>query len=346
VAAVGDAGKNRLLEPFGDLLTAELAEAYRKLQMAGGVPKEEATDFVGAGVLAELVGRGLVRVMPYGPAGEAAFQAAPLDVAYAALLTGLLGQASEAHERILECISRLTDALAEPHAGWSPDLEHQILVTDNPEETAQMSADLISSARREWMSLEKATSEKPITEDCAVTLPPALYGQIRVRAVYDRAAAEHPVISKNMVRAREAGEQARVLPELPMKMQLIDQSAALLAITETGSHGAMLIRGAAPLLRALRQYFELLWERATPVGGAHVPVGCPLTDDEYVVLQLMANGMTDQAINNKLGKSKSTVQRRVSAIYQHLDVTNRFAAGMAVQRRGWLSQGTGGEDDA
>jgi DNA-binding NarL/FixJ family response regulator len=56
----------------------------------------------------------------------------------------------------------------------------------------------------------------------------------------------------------------------------------------------------------------MLWEQATPVGGEQVPVGCPLADDEFVVLREMAKGLKDEAIATKLGISKSTVGRRVT----------------------------------
>ena len=51
-----------------------------------------------------------------------------------------------------------------------------------------------------------------------------------------------------------------------MKMKLADQNAALLPLTPTGTASALLVR--APLITAaLRGYFEMLWEKATPVSA-------------------------------------------------------------------------------
>jgi hypothetical protein len=53
----------------------------------------------------------------------------------------------------------------------------------------------------------------------------------------------------------EAGEQARLLPSVPMKMKLADTSTAMLPLTPNGTAGALIIR-APVILAALREYFE------------------------------------------------------------------------------------------
>jgi hypothetical protein len=51
---------------------------------------------------------------------------------------------------------------------------------------------------------------------------------------------------------------------VPMKMKLTNHTAALLPLTPTGTSGALLIR--APVITAaLRQYFEMLWEKRRPL---------------------------------------------------------------------------------
>ncbi len=121
-----------------------------------------------------------------------------------------------------------------------------------------------------------------------------------------------------------------------MKMKLADRTTALLALTPTGTAGALLIR--APIvIAALREYFEMLWERATPV-GAPLPKepGDRLTATQQRVLELMAEGVQDDVIARRLGISTRTVRRHITAIMNRLAVTSRFAAGAAAQRRGWI----------
>ena len=49
-------------------------------------------------------------------------------------------------------------------------------------------------------------------------------------------------------------------------MKLADHTTAMLPLTPAGTTGALVVRAPA-IIAALRQYFELLWERATPPEG-------------------------------------------------------------------------------
>lgn len=53
------------------------------------------------------------------------------------------------------------------------------------------------------------------------------------------------------------------------------------------------------------------------------------------MLALMAR-YDDHVIARRLGVSVTTVRRRIKAVYALLGVNNRFAAGVAVAKRGWL----------
>ena len=147
---------------------------------------------------------------------------------------------------------------------------------------------------------------------------------------------EHPVARRIIAACAEAGEQARLLPRVPMKMKLADQATAMLPLTPTGTAGALVIR--APLITAaLREYFEMLWERATPLKAEQPTApGGRLTAAQQTVLELMAEGLHDDAIARRAGLSLTTVRRHITAILRRLDVTSRFAAGAAAQRRGWI----------
>jgi ATP/maltotriose-dependent transcriptional regulator MalT len=60
--------------------------------------------------------------------------------------------------------------------------------------------------------------------------------------------------------------------------------------------------------------------------GAGEPVPGPLTDREIEVLRLVATGMTNRAIANKLHISEKTVARHISNIFTKLDISSRTAA--------------------
>jgi DNA-binding NarL/FixJ family response regulator len=56
------------------------------------------------------------------------------------------------------------------------------------------------------------------------------------------------------------------------------------------------------------------------------------------VLELMAEGLHDEAIARRAGitTTTTTVRRHIAAIMGRLGVSSRFAAGAAAQRRGWI----------
>jgi DNA-binding NarL/FixJ family response regulator len=121
-----------------------------------------------------------------------------------------------------------------------------------------------------------------------------------------------------------------------MKMKLADTNIAMLPLTPNGTAAALVIR-APVILTALREYFELLWERATPLKpDRQPPPGDRLPTGQQKILELMAQGHNDDAIARRLDISVVTVRRQITAIMRRLGVSSRFAAGAAAQRRGWI----------
>ena len=186
------------------------------------------------------------------------------------------------------------------------------------------------------MTLENLTTEMPLTEDFAQPPLPAPAAQVRCRSIYDASAMDDPVARQIIDACAAAGEQARLLPAVPMKMKLADHTTALLPLTPTGTSGALVI-SAPVIISALREYFELLWERATPLKPQRPAApGDRLTPAQQAVLELMAKGLQDDKIAQLTGTSTTTVRRHITAIIRRLGVSGRFAAGAAAQRRGWI----------
>jgi DNA-binding CsgD family transcriptional regulator len=144
------------------------------------------------------------------------------------------------------------------------------------------------------------------------------------------------LVDRRSNRSLKTSERARLLPTVPMKLKLADYSTAMLPLTAAGTAGALLIR-APVIIAALREYFEMLWERATPLAPQRGPTpGGRVTPAQHTVLELMAEGLHDDAIARRAGVSTTTVRRHITAIMDRLNVTSRFAAGAAAQRRGWI----------
>jgi DNA-binding CsgD family transcriptional regulator len=130
------------------------------------------------------------------------------------------------------------------------------------------------------------------------------------------------------------GAAVRVAPRIPLKAVLFRGRAALLkADPARPDLDNMLVVRAPSLVSALQAMFEVLWERATPLGrvgeaGRVVP--------DARLLELLAEGGQDEAIAERLGVSVRTVRRRVAELLESLGARTRFQAGAQAARRGLL----------
>ncbi|MBV9449984.1 MAG: response regulator transcription factor [Streptosporangiaceae bacterium] len=330
---------------FVGLLPQHIAAAYEKLFGKGRVPKEHAADFLGgADVVKELCDWGMAHAIPATPNASASFQAAPPVLALQGVLAQLQAEAMKDQERLLDGLRRLSEAQTRSD-GFPRDCpEHLVKVIIDREEILRVSTHLVNSARRDWMTLETAETDMPLSEDNLISCPSALRGQVRIRGIYDAATTRIPAAMHNLQRCVDAGEEVRILSKVLMKLQLADRTAALLPLTPTGTGGAILLR-AAPIIEALRQFFELLWIRAMPLGGSKPSAGSPLTPIQQDILKHMVLGEADETIARQIGRSPSTVRRNIDAITELAGgADNRFVLGVLVQRLGWLPRGEEGHD--
>ena len=125
------------------------------------------------------------------------------------------------------------------------------------------------------------------------------------------------------------------------------QAEALLLAGEERGHARTLLTEAADVTRAigataLLEQIEALARRArVALEGAPVPEQrYGLTDRELEVLTLLAEGMTNREIGERLFMSEKTASVHVSRILSKLDVRGRVEAATMAQRLG-LSQTTG-----
>ena len=331
--------------PLYDMVPDDVADSYWMLQASGGVPKELAEQRLGsAGLIHELTERGLAHVVPPTPTAPASFQPVSLDMALLSVLAEIVGRTAQDHDMLMTCLEQLREALPGPSGGCDKDPRHAVRIITDRDEIIARSSDLINSAHHDWMTLENTATDMPITEDYGVRIPQPMRGKVRCRSIYDQAAVEHPGAFKAIQHAVAEGEEARIVQTVPMKMKLADLFVALLPLSPTASGGALLIRGSdVPVLRALRDYFELKWATATRFGTSQAPLGCPLTREQFQVLELMAMGLSDKAIMHRLGVKESTMSRRVDAIMKQLSVPSksRFTAGVIAHQRGWIGDQEG-----
>ncbi|GAB3017703.1 transcriptional regulator [Nocardioides flavus (ex Wang et al. 2016)] len=154
----------------------------------------------------------------------------------------------------------------------------------------------------------------------------------RSRAIYPvRALTEAP----DALRARaRAGEQVRVISELPTRMFILGETHAVLPEPIGFADQPRVHVRQRSIVAALTLWFESLWSRAAPV--PELESGDADPDGRQFLLEQLMAGATDEVIARKLGIGLRTVRRRVAALMTELGVDTRFQAGAEAVRRGWL----------
>jgi len=323
---------------FEGLVPREVIDAYEALLAHDGCARDQAEALVGStGLVRALTDLGMAHIQPHTPANPAWLQPASPDLALQGVLAGHQTRLAREQELLLDGQRRLADAQAQ-FGTWmhGPFPDHLVSVVSDPAQISELSVSLANTARKDWMTLENLNTEMPLTDDFAQPPLPAFGGQVRYRSIYEAAAMDDPIGRRIIEACAAAGEQARLLPRVPMKMKLADRTTAMLPLTPSGTAGALVIR-APVILASLRDYFEMLWDRATPLRPKRPAARSSwLTPAQQAVLELMAQGLHDATIARRAGMSTTTVRRHIAAIMTRLDVTSRFAAGAAAQRHGWI----------
>ncbi|WP_407838726.1 LuxR C-terminal-related transcriptional regulator [Streptomyces sp. DSM 116496] len=134
------------------------------------------------------------------------------------------------------------------------------------------------------------------------------------------------------------GAHIRTSPVLPNRLTIVDRRSALVAVDEKNTAAAAALVTSPGLISLLVTLFEHIWEAASPLGPTAAPCEPELlTRQQAAVLQLMAEGRTDEAIAHSLGVSTRTVGRVITGLLTHLGVRSRFQAGMRAVQYGYLS---------
>ncbi|PZF84137.1 helix-turn-helix domain-containing protein [Jiangella anatolica] len=205
-----------------------------------------------------------------------------------------------------------------------------IELLNGPEEQGRWFVRLQHQVREEMMVLDRPpyvlAAVNPVE-------PVRLDNGVRWRAIYAPEALEIPGAMDEIDELTRRGEQGRVLPGLPLKLAIADRRTALLPLSMELGHAQGLVIRESTLLDALIELFEVYWARATPLGS---PADDEAPDHDRELVRLLAAGLTDNAIARQLGMSTRTMRRRTRRLFDQLEATNRFQAGIQAARRGWL----------
>lgn len=320
----------------GGSLSPQAWELYRRLVTAGGIGRDPSDGQTVNPVERELVDHQLASL--YSMAGQVRL----VPVAPAAALQDML---RSRHERLDAERDSLFAAYREAE-GLQRAYEHRqgrsaddagITVLTDPSEIALLSGRLQHTAERDFC----VWSTGPTKEvDAAVIYetprPEQIRRKVRFRTLCDQDYLTRPSQREAMRLCLLAGEEVRMVPSLPTKMVLVDDSSLLLPIVPNGLDGAALIT-AAHLVAAFRAVFEHYWRDSAPFGdqtddGAG---GCGLTSPQRAVVRLLLLGWKDEAIARSLDISARTVRRHLQDVMDRLGARTRIQVGAELTRRGW-----------
>ncbi|MER5644725.1 hypothetical protein [Streptosporangium sp. NPDC002524] len=255
-------------------------------------------------------------------------------------------------------LDRLTDTadqLEETFRTAGQDLEEggPFEVLAGPEEQARSYVRLQQEAKEEVLTFDRP----PYVLDYHNPVQTGLLRKgVRYRTIYVPEAFDHAGALDEVGSLVKAGEEARVLPELPFKMALVDRRQAVMPLhMDLPLTRGVLIKGSTMVV-ALVELFERLWQEALPIypqpasrDGAPEPAGGPCRDEENRgeerewaeldpedrrLLTLLSTGLKDDAIARQLGTSPRSLRRRLRHLLDELNAETRFQAGAQASRRG------------
>jgi sugar-specific transcriptional regulator TrmB len=250
--------------PFVNLgLTRYEAGAYLALTRRGratgaevaklaALPRQRIYD-----VLETLVERGLASIEPGRPAH---YKAVSPETAVGVLVAAQRAELEHVEREAASAVARLTPAYRAGRDENDP-LDY-IEVLREPAAIGARFAELEASAQREILVFTKPPYAVEPGENVAGLQ--LLERGVEARSVYERSVYEDEAVVAAVRRFVAAGEQARVVDELPLKLVLIDERIALFTMADPIAGAEVLtimIVEHTALASLLKLAFERVWER-------------------------------------------------------------------------------------
>jgi len=238
-------------------LTRRVSATSSEVARLAGLPRQRVYD-----VLDGLVRRGLASLEPGRPARYRAV--APGD-AVAALLADHRASLERLERDAVEAVALLTPAY---HDGRN---------TDNPLNYIEVLRDAGAIGKR-FRELQAAAEREILVftkPPYAIEPPDNVAGRellargVSARSIYERAVYENASVVDAVRSFIAAGEQARVVDELPLKLVVIDERVSLFTMEDpVGAPGdlTILIVEHPGLAKLLKLAFEYLWEHGEAFG--------------------------------------------------------------------------------
>ncbi|MBW5485264.1 helix-turn-helix domain-containing protein [Streptomyces bambusae] len=159
---------------------------------------------------------------------------------------------------------------------------------------------------------------------------------VRMRTIYLDSVRNDAATQEHVAWLSRRGGQVRTTTSLPVRMIIMDRRIAVLPVNTTDAHAGAVVLHGAGTVTALCALFESTWAQAAPLGSVPVYDAQGRSQQEKEVVQMLAEGMTDESIAKRLGVSPRTARRIAADLMERLDARSRFEAGVHAVQDGWL----------
>ncbi|WP_328414238.1 TrmB family transcriptional regulator [Micromonospora sp. NBC_00389] len=317
------------------LTTARIDELAHRLHR----PREQVVAQVEA-----LRAKGLVQPTDTDP--DAPLRPTAPDVALGAALLRRQEDLEAARRRVTQLAEEYRSGLRRHH------VDHLVEVITGTRVLRDRLRDLQNSARTEVLWFCRANPLAMAGPENVEEFD-ALARGVSYRAIYERDMLLEPGALVDLAKGIAAGEHARVLDRLPVRLAIVDARTAICPLVpdRDGGEPSAAVIGRSQLLDALIALFESHWRVATRL-RLEDPLTEPATDgqraddrpadgyqpdaDEARLLSLFVAGVPDKSIASQLGVSRRTVQRRLADLMAVAGVDTRPGLAFQVARRGWI----------
>jgi DNA-binding CsgD family transcriptional regulator/sugar-specific transcriptional regulator TrmB len=203
--------------------------------------------------------------------------------------------------------------------------------------------ELTAGCDEELMAFQPGGGQEPEHRRASRQLSKGLFARgVRMRTVYLDSLYNDPPSVDYAHWLVDRGAEVRTTASLPSRMIIFGDSHALLPVDPEASGAEAVVLSAPAMIVTVTALFEHVWQKATPLSGGRTPPadtdGHELTGQENVVLQLLGDGHTDEAVARKLGVSVRTGRRITAELMARLGAKSRFQAGARAAERGWLGR--------
>jgi HTH-type transcriptional regulator, sugar sensing transcriptional regulator len=226
-------------------------DSYTAAQVArqAALPRQRIYD-----VLGTLVQKGLAVARP---GNVVKYAATPPEVAINLLIQSHRQQLNEMERGARSMVETLQPSFEAGQAHTDP-LEYIEVLRDRRAINERF-AELQSSVKREILVFTKppyATPPQENIEGLAVTLTH------EARSIYEFGVFDDPAVSEGVRRFLEAGEEMRFVPELPLKLVIIDETIVMFGMEDPVAGSAdltIVVVEHSSLARVLKTAFDAIW---------------------------------------------------------------------------------------